>query len=108
MTENQLKELRDIMNYATTIPYAMLTRKDKAAYLLAHDLAWWGVQKMNGDFQMKESDKKLKAEGFNPSREDMTAAFKAFFKKELASNHVSPCLCPYGGFFSRSTELRKE
>jgi len=80
MTENQLKELRDTINYDTTMPYETLTHKDKACITMAVDMAWWGVQKMNGDWVMKESDKKLIAEGKAPSEEQIRAYFKDFFK----------------------------
>ena len=80
MTENQLKELRDAINYGTTMPYKMLTDKDKACITMAVDMAWWGTQKMNGDWKMKESDKKLIAEGKAPSEEQIKAYFNDLFK----------------------------
>ena len=80
MTENQLKELRDVINYATVVPYHTLTKKDKACVQMAMDMAWWGRQKMHGDWKMKESDKKLIAAGFNPSKEQIKAYFNDFFK----------------------------
>ena len=81
MTEKQfVKLLRDVINYGATIPYQLLTKKDKAAIQLSIDMVWWMTQKLNGDFQMKESDKKLKAEGFDPSEEEILAFFDHFFK----------------------------
>ena len=80
MTENQLKELRDAINYGTTMPYKMLTDKDKACITMAVDMAWWGTQKMNGDWKMKESDKKLIAEGKAPGKDQIKAYFNDLFK----------------------------
>ena len=80
MTENQLKELRDAINYDTTMPYKMLTDKDKACITMAVDMAWWGTQKMNGDWKMKESDKKLIAEGKAPGKDQIKAYFNDLFK----------------------------
>ena len=38
MTENQLKELRDTINYGTTMTYETLTKKDKVLILLGQGL----------------------------------------------------------------------
>lgn len=79
MTENQLNELLGAIAYAKTIPYHLLTAKDKAAILLSLDVAWWMTQKMNGDFVMRESDKKLIAEGKVPSDDEVRTFYRQFF-----------------------------